>query len=91
MLPRDAGLEESKAHLDELSQSSRIPATSRVVVGTDFKNALHRESASSALVVIGLPDPREMTKAYLEGFDRLLEGLPRVLLVHSAGDMSLHD
>lgn len=91
MLPREAGLEETRLHLDELSRSSRIPAVSRVLVGTDFKDALHRESDNAALVVLGLPDPREMTTDYLTGFDRLLDQLPRVLLVHSAGDMSLHE
>ena len=91
MLPREEGLEETKAHLEKLSKSSRIAAEARVVKGTHFPTVLRKASASAALIVLGLPDPREMTTAYLDGFDRLLESLPRALLVHSAGDMSLHD
>lgn len=91
MLSSEAGKEEAKRHLEELSRSSRISAEACVSSGTNFAEVLKRESGNAALVVLGLPDPREMTHAYLEGFDRLLDQLPRVLLVHSAGDMSLHD
>jgi amino acid transporter len=90
MLKSEAGREETLAHLHELSEDVRIPCDPVVVIDNDFSSVLHRESANAALVILGLPDPREQEEGMLEQMKAQITGLPNVLFVYSAGDMSLH-
>ena len=90
MLPSEAGREEMLAHLRELSHEVRIPCDPIVVVGDDFASTLQRESANAALVMLGLADPREQESGFAARMGQQTEGLPNVLFVYSAGDMSLN-
>ena len=90
MLPSEEGREDVLAHLRELSQEVRIPCDPVVLVGSDFSEMLHRESESAALVILGLADPREQESGFTARIAQQTEGLPNVLFVFSAGDMSLH-
>ena len=90
MLPSEAGREETLAHLQGLSQEVRIPCDPVVVVGGNFHEMLHRESAGAALVMLGLADPREQEPGFVAHLAQQTEGLSNVLFVYSAGGMSLH-
>ena len=90
MLKSEAGRKETLAHLHELSEDVRIPCDPVVVVDNDFSSVLHRESANAALVILGLPDPRAQETGMLDQMKSQITGLPNVLFVYSAGDMSLH-
>ncbi len=90
MLKSEAGREETLTHLRELSEDVRIPCDPVVVIDDDFSSVLHRESANAALVILGLPDPREQETGMVDHMKEQIVGLPNVLFVYSAGDMSLH-
>ena len=90
MVGSESGVEETRAHLDALSAEVRIPCRSVVVVGDSFAEVLHRESGNAAVVMLGMADPQEQSDNMLSPMDNIAADLPRVLFVHSAGDMSLH-
>ncbi|MBK8974738.1 MAG: amino acid permease [Planctomycetes bacterium] len=86
----EAGRADTLAHLAELAARARIPAEPEVFVDDDFRELLSSHSADAAFVILGFVFPEDDTDtAWLDGLDRISSGLPRVLLVRSAGDMSL--
>ena len=89
MIPSEQGISDTEASLAELADSARIKVEVKAVAMDNFSNALHLFSAEAALVLLGLPHPQEMTEAHLTQLERTCGRLPRVLMVHSAGDMSL--
>ena len=106
MIPKEAGREDTLAHLQEVAREGRIPCETEVFVGTDFRKILTKWSGDSALVILGFQTPPlecvdeaspgmvprvVRDGAFLDNLDELTRGIPRVLLVHSAGDMNLHD
>jgi amino acid transporter len=90
MVGSESGVADTCAHLDQLSAEVRIPCRSVAVVGESFPEVLRRESADAAVVMLGMADPREQGEEMLEKMAGVVGGLPRVLFVYSAGDMSLH-
>ncbi len=92
VLPNEAAHADTLGHLRELSDAARIPADCHVFIDGDFLSTLRRESAGSALVILGFQPPEEDDEGrFLDVLDRLTEGLPNVLLLSSAGDMNLTD
>lgn len=92
MIEKEAGRAGSLAHLAELGESARIAVTPIVVVGTQFRPLLLEQSRDSALVILGFDLPEVSDEgAFLDRLDALTHGIPRVLFVRSAGDMSLDD
>ncbi|MFW5859620.1 MAG: amino acid permease [Planctomycetota bacterium] len=89
MVPDAAAVQRTHEHLQQLSREARIPTVIHVVIGTDFRATVSRVSGDSALVILGLRDPLDTGDDLLGGMKEVVSGLPRVLLVHSAGGMSL--
>jgi len=77
-------------HLQGLADQARIRIQPVAVVGQSFPATLVRESRGAGLVILGLPDPQGLDAAALDRLRNMVQGLRRVLFVHSAGDMSLH-
>ena len=82
--------EEVLAHLHALSEEVRIPCEGVVVIGESFAEVLGKKSASASLVMLGIPDPRELEAGFASHWESPVADLPNVLFVYSAGDMSLH-
>jgi len=92
MLKSEKGRAETTAHLRELVERARIRAECDVVIGDDFASTVLRESGNAALTILGFRAPGdEDADQFLAALDWASVGLPRVLLVCSAGDMGLHD
>lgn len=89
MVPDAAAVEQTRDHLHQLSREARIPTVIHVEIGNDFSATVSRVSGDSALVILGLRDPLEAGDDLLCGVQDIVANLPRVLLVHSAGGMSL--
>lgn len=82
VIENEAGIDEVKAHLDDLTTSSRIDATSRVVVSDNARQAIKRESRFSALTILGFEPPAEGSEsAFYEVMDALAEGTSRAIFV----------
>lgn len=90
IIPNEQGEEEVLQHLEELLQTSRIEAEPEVIISENVPQAIQETSRSAALTVIGIPTPEEGEElAFFDNIEHLLGGLPRVLLVNSAGGMKL--
>jgi len=79
-------------HLESLVREARIKARARCVVAADPIEAIRTESARAAVTILGFeppPEDPEAERRFMEGLDRLTAGLPRVILVDSAGGMAL--
>jgi amino acid transporter len=84
--------EEVLGHLEGLINEARIRGRARCVVDTDPLAAIRRESARAAVTILGFEPPAddpESEQRFMEGLDRLTAGLPRVILVDSAGGVEL--
>lgn len=91
VIENEAGREEVKKHLDELITSSRIQATSKVIVSEDAREAIHREAAIASLTILGFEPPEEGKEMeFFKAMNRFAEKTERVLFVSSAGNMSMH-
>ncbi len=86
-----AAREETERHLKGLLATARIRAVVEVIVSDEPMQAIHTTSAQAAIVFLGfaVPDEGQDPNTFLVSTDRLLGGLQRVLLVHSAGDALL--
>ena len=89
MIPSEQGIVDTEASLEELARSARIKVDVKAIAMHNFSEALHLFSAKAALVLLGLPHPQEMTEQHLIQLEKTCGKLPRVLFVHSEGDMSL--
>ncbi len=90
----EAGREEVLGHLQGLLAEARIRGRARCVVASDPIEAIRRESARAAVTILGFEPPPadagpEAERRFMEGLDRLTTGLPRVILVDSAGGVEL--
>ncbi len=89
MVENQAAVADVEQHLIKLAKETRIPATPRVIIGSNFIEALRSESQHSALVILGCPNAISINEEQLQSLEHISDGLPRVLFVNSAGDMSL--
>ncbi|MGI9515624.1 MAG: amino acid permease, partial [Pirellulaceae bacterium] len=91
VIENEAGVDEVTRHLNELITESRITATARVVVSDNTRAAIRRESAFSALTILGFDPPAEGSEVpFYEVMDILASETQRAIFVSSAGKMSLH-
>jgi hypothetical protein len=82
---------EVKQHLIELGTSSRIDLEPKVIVSNESAaKVIQTASADAALVLLGFqtPDPGEEVGLY-QRMEVIAGNLPRVLLIDSAGGMTL--
>jgi hypothetical protein len=82
---------EVKQHLIELGTSSRIDLEPKVIVSNESAaKVIQTASADAALVLLGFqtPDPGEEVDLY-QRMEVIAGNLPRVLLIDSAGGMTL--
>ncbi len=89
MIKDQAGQEKTVAYLTELAEAARIAVEPTVIVSDNFAECLHRESKESALCILGLAEPQELPDDILDSLNNLTGDIPRVLFVHSTGDMSI--
>ncbi|MFK7962123.1 MAG: amino acid permease [Phycisphaerales bacterium] len=91
VVQNEAAREEVMKHLGELIKTSRIDATPAMFVGDDPVAVIRRESRRAAIVLLGYEPPAtaEDDSGFAEGIDRLTQGLNRVILVDSAGEVHL--
>lgn len=93
MLRSAAGKATAVAHLRELCAAARIDAQVDVVLGERFTDTVARRSQHAAITILGFrpPEADADPDAFIDTLARTCGGLPRVLLVASAGDMGLHE
>lgn len=85
-----AGEEGVYAHLSELIQASRIPATPGVIVSDDPSAAIVTTSSRAALVILGFDLPeKEGERQFYAHMEEMTRMLPRCAFVYSAGGMEL--
>lgn len=90
VIENEAGREEVLQHLNSLAEEARISAQSKVIVSDDPHAAIHLNSHSAALVLMGFEPPDEGDEEeFYERMEYWAGDLPRVVLVDSAGRMSL--
>jgi hypothetical protein len=85
-----AGIDEVRAHLDNLLQDARIKGITKAVVSNDPASAIQTTSRDAAFVFLGMqpPEPGEEDE-FFRRTESLVGKLPRVALVQSAGGMRL--
>ena len=86
----DAARDEVTRHLNELIETSRIPATSVVVTAEEPLAALRTASRNAAIVFVGFQPPEEgREEALFEHVEAMIHDLPNVVLVHSKRSVEL--
>lgn len=90
VVENEAGVAEVQSHLRELLTEARIDGEIKVVVSDDPIRAISWESRAAAFVFFGfaVPEPGEEDGLF-DRIEAITRQLPRVALVHSAGEMSL--
>ncbi|PKL45208.1 MAG: amino acid permease [Candidatus Riflebacteria bacterium HGW-Riflebacteria-1] len=95
VIQNEDGLEQSKKALEELIDFARVDAEPEVVVcGGNFADTLHKSSGDADCVFIGFELPESgREEDWFDNYEKLLQGLPTALLVHStdARDYLAHD
>ena len=78
--------------LEELIAGARIEAQALIVMADDLAASIHHHSAAAGLVILGL-DPQDgaSNAQWHDHIQQLVQDLPEVILVSSAGDMRLGD
>ena len=93
-LMRVVSSEEGKAdvlqHLNELADESRIEIKAEVFVSDHPHHVIGKQSKDSAVTIVGfeLPEAGKEDKFFIQT-ERLVERIPRVLMVNSIGNMKL--
>ena len=93
-LMRVVASEEAKAdvlnHLNGLADESRIEIKAHVFVSENPHHVIGKQSLDSAVTILGfeLPEPGKEGKFFVQ-IERLVERLPRALLVSSIGNVKL--
>jgi hypothetical protein len=83
--------DEVRQHLQALLREARIKGSTKVVVSADPASAIQTTSRDAALVFLGIqPPPPEHEHDFFQHTEALVGGLPRVVLVQSAGGMRLN-
>jgi hypothetical protein len=86
----EAAREEMTRHLDKLIETSRIRATSRVIIAEDVADTIQHTSRQAAVVFLGFEAPEEGVEIdFFDAMQRVAGPLPRVIFVDSAGGMEL--
>lgn len=92
MIENESAKEEATQHLNQLITAARIDAECSVYIHNDFKSMVQSISYQCALLILGMPDPeKDYFPAALENVQLMASPFPRVLFVHSNGDMTLKD
>jgi hypothetical protein len=92
MIDNELNREDATLHLNQLIVTARIDAECSVYINKDFKSMIHSISYNCALLILGMPDPeKDYFPTALENMQTMAIPFPRVLFVHSNGDMTLND
>ncbi len=90
VIDAEEGRESVQQHLVELTQKARIEASTLVIVSDGPATAIRRESENAAVVFLGMASPSNGNETdFCQRMQDLVGGLPTVIFVESAGDMSL--
>jgi hypothetical protein len=90
VISSEAGREESKRHLDEMIEESRIQAKSKIIVSDSVPAAIQRTSADAAVVLLGFTPPETGAESgFITAMDALSGPLRTVIFVSSAGGMDV--
>ncbi|QDU63838.1 Amino acid permease [Planctomycetes bacterium Pan216] len=90
MISSEAGREEATRHLESLLGDARIRATPVVVVADDFLSTIRHVSGGAAVVFLGFAPPEQGEElTFFHHTNDLMEDLPTVISVWSAGDSHL--
>ncbi|MFH1421886.1 MAG: amino acid permease [Planctomycetota bacterium] len=84
----DSAIEE----LNTLIENSRIKANPEVVVSNEsFDKIIEQQSNAADLVILGMGMPKQGAEIqFMQSLEKFVNPLQRVLLVHSAGDISIY-
>ena len=78
----------AEAGIQRVLDNARVEARPRVILrgGRAIHQIMHDESGAADLAIIGLglPRPEESPDPFFERMDRMLDGMPTTVLVHSA-------
>lgn len=92
MIENENAREEAILHLNQLVISARIDAECSIFTHNNFKSMVHSISYQCAFLILGMPDPeKDYFPTALENVQAMANPFPRVLFVHSNGDMTLND
>lgn len=90
IISSEAGREEANEHLSELTETSRIEASTAVFVSDNPMSVVQDYSQNAALVFLGFRPPDEGKEIeFWKSLQRWAGNLERVVFVHSAGGMEL--
>jgi amino acid transporter len=85
-----AGIEDVRAHLNNLLRKARIKGITKVVVSNDPAYAIQTTSRDAAFVFLGMQPPEPgQEDDFFHRTEMLIGALPRVALVQSAGGVRL--
>ncbi len=89
-MPEDSDAAKAEEQLTKLTVAARVKAVLEIVSGGEPLAEMRRRSQSAALVLMGFDPPAEEDET--EALDQIrteIGDLPRVILVKSAGGISL--
>jgi amino acid transporter len=90
VIPNEDGRAEAQEHLEQLIEVSRIRASAVVIVSPNVYEAIRSASTNAAVAMFGFRTPEPgMEYEFVEGTNRLTDGIETSLLVCSAGGMDL--
>jgi amino acid transporter len=90
VIPDEAGREQARKHLVELTERARMDVEPMIVVSENDREALLNVSQKAAVIFMGF-DPPEVGEhiPFYQDYEVLTEGLPDVILVSSAAGVDL--
>ena len=90
VVPSEAAAEDARRNLTALVSSTRIGASTHVIVsgGRPFDEILRESSADADLVFMGMAEPSDDFAAYYEGLVQRTEGLPTTAFVLAAEEIA---
>jgi amino acid transporter len=89
-VPEGSDAAKAEEQLTKLTEAARVKATLEIVSGGEPLAEMRRRSESAALVLMGFEPPAE--EGEIDGLEQIraeIGDLPRVILVYSAGGISL--
>jgi amino acid transporter len=90
VIPDEAGREQARKHLVELTERARIEIEPMIIVTENLREALLNVSRKAAVVLLGFdPPPEGEHIQFFQDVEVLTEGLPDVILVNSAQSVDL--
>ncbi len=90
-VPNKAAQDEVRRHLEELANTARIAAEITTYVTDNPLETIHEVSRAASVALLGFdaPDADTDNGLFYNNTERVMGGLPRVILVNNAGGMAL--